>query len=348
MLERSRRLAIYMEGALDNSAGKMGFGILRYSDNPIACVIDSEHAGKNAADVTGIPRRCPIVGDVRAAIEHGAEVFVLGIAPPGGLIPDTWWDVIAQAVAQGLCIVNGLHDLVGPRYPALPPEQWIWDIRIEPAGLVPATGAARALTNRRVLMIGTDMSIGKMTAGLEIHRVARESGIRSEFVATGQIGITITGAGVPLDAVRVDFAGGAIEREVMRASVEEGAELVIVEGQGSLIHPGSTANLPLLRGSAATHLVLCHREGQETLQRNADIPIPPLDCFIRLYEELACACKSFPRPKTAAVCLNTFHISDEEEARLACMAVEQELGIPCVDPVRHGARRVVDALMDSG
>ncbi len=341
VLNRDQKLAIYMEGAVDNSSGKMGHGILRYSPNPITCVIDRHYAGRDMKEVGGSPLSCPIVAGIDEALALGSEVLVLGIAPPGGLIPDDWYPVIAHAVAKGMSIVNGLHDLLGPRYQALPTGQWIWDIRIEPPNLAPGVGAARHLSNRRALMIGTDMSIGKMTAGLEIVRIARERGVRAEFIATGQIGITITGSGVPLDAVRVDFASGAIEREVLNA---KDADLVVVEGQGALIHPGSTANLPLLRGSCPTHLVLCHRAGQHALQRMPDIAIPPLADYIRMYEDLGEACGTFPRPRTRAVCLNTSAVSSDAEALRACETIENELGIPCVDPVRHSADRVVAAL----
>jgi uncharacterized NAD-dependent epimerase/dehydratase family protein len=342
MLRREQKLAIYMEGAVLGFGGKMGFGVLRYSPNPIVCVIDSETAGRDIKEAAGMPNACPIVATVEQALALGAEVLVLGIAPPGGLIPPAWYPVIDQAVQSGFSIINGLHDLVGPRYSDLRDGQWIWDIRVEPEGLMPGTGAAASLTNRRVLLIGTDMSIGKMTAGLEIYRVARERGINAEFVATGQIGITITGSGVPLDAVRVDFSAGAIEREVMN---RKDAELVLIEGQGSLGHPGSTANLPLLRGSMPTHLVLCHRVGQDSLKMLPHVPLAPLGDFIRLYEDVASCCGIFPRPTTIGVALNTGHLASDEEALEACARIERELGLPCVDPVRHGPGRLIDSLM---
>lgn len=341
MLRREQGLAIYMEGAVLGYGGKMGFGVLRYSPNPVVCVVDSETAGRDMQEVAGMPRSCPIVASVDAAVALGAEVFVLGIAPPGGLIPKPWFAVIDRAVELGLSVVNGLHDLLGPRYSDLPRGQWVWDVRVEPTGLKPGTGEARLLSNRRLLLIGTDMAVGKMTAGLEIYRVALERGLKAEFVATGQIGITITGTGVPLDAVRVDFSTGAIEREVMD---RKDAELIIIEGQGSLGHPGSTANLPLLRGCMPTHLVLCHRAGQTTLTTLPQVPIPPLGDFIRLYEDLGSACGTFPTPVTIGVALNTAHLSSDDEAEEACRRIETEVGLPCVDPVRHGPERLVDAI----
>lgn len=341
MLDRNLPLAIFMDGASNQDMGKMGFGVLRYSPNPIACVIDSESSMSRMSDYKPISRDAPIVSTIDQALALGAKVLVLGIAPSGGLIPPEWWPVMNEAVAKGMSLVNGLHDLVGPKFSDLPAGQFIWDVRVEPAGIGVGTGAAAKLKNRRVLMIGTDMAIGKMTAGLEIFRSAKEQGIKAEFVATGQIGITITGRGVPLDAVRLDYACGAVESEVM---AYEEAELIIVEGQGALLHPGSSANLPLLRGSCPTHLILCHRAGQTTLSRLPDVPIPPLAEYIALYEDLAAACGAFPRPTTVGVSLNTAHLGDIE-AYAATAQIAGELGVPCVDPVRHGTQALLDAIL---
>lgn len=341
MLRRDQKLALYLEGNLAGENAKMGIGILRYSPNQVACVIDSTQAGKDVQDIVLSPRSCPVVATVDEAKAMGADVMVLGIAPPGGLIPAAWYADLDRAVELGMSLVNGLHDLLGLRYPSLPQGQWVWDIRIEPKGLQPGEGRTRHLNNRRVLMIGTDMAIGKMTAGLEINRAARERGIRSEFVATGQIGITIMGTGIPLDAIRVDFASGAVEREVLGFA---DAELVIVEGQGALLHPGSTSTLPLLRGSCATHMVLCHRAGQLGLRRLTEYKLPPMLDYIRLYEDLGETGGAFPRPVCVAIALNTMDF-DDAGALEHCRALEAETGLPCVDPIRHGAERLVDAVM---
>lgn len=342
MIEPGQKIAIYMEGNALSPVGKMGHGVIRYSPNPVVAVIDSTEAGTDMAAIANLPRSVPVVANLREAADLGADVLVLGIAPSGGAIPPEWFAAIDEAVALGMSVVNGLHERLEPRYPNLPAGQWVWDIRQEPGGLQTGTGAAAKLSNKRLLMIGTDMGIGKMTAGLEIVRGARERGLRAEFVATGQIGITLTGRGVPLDAIRLDFASGAIEREVVRCAE---ADLVVIEGQGSLIHPASSANLPLLRGSCPTHLVLCHRAGQETLWRVPEVKIPPLLDVIRLYEEVASACDTFPRPKTVGISLNTFHLTSDEEALAACNKIEEETGLPCVDPVRHGVHRFIDALV---
>jgi uncharacterized NAD-dependent epimerase/dehydratase family protein len=341
-LEPHHELALYMEGAFENGTGKMGLGVLRYSSNPIACVIDSRHVGEDLAALTGIPCSAPIVASVPEAIALGADVLVLGIAPPGGLIPAAWTPALDQAIAGGLSLLNGLHDLLGPRYPSLGPDQWIWDVRIEPPGLVPGTGAARTLANTRILTIGTDMAIGKMTAGLELYRALLTAGQTAAFVATGQIGITLTGRGVPLDAIRLDFASGSIEREVMAAAA---ADYVIIEGQGSLLHPASTATLPLLRGSMPTHLLMCHRARMTHLSRVPWVAVPPLQDFFGLYQDLAAAQGGFPRPVPLGICLNTSGLTDSE-ARAELDQLEQETALPCVDPVRFGVQPLVAALVE--
>lgn len=341
MLTKQHKLALYMEGHLGGMYGKMGNGILRYSPNPIVAIIDSTAVGKSVSELTGIASDVPIVSTVDQAKKLGAEVLVLAIAPSGGAMPTEWYSALDEAVEKGLSLVNGLHDLLTPRYPVLRQGQFVWDIRVEPPGLEIGRGLAAELPNKRVLMIGTDMAIGKMTAGLEIYKLALDQGVKASFVATGQIGITLTGAGVPLDAIRVDYASGAIEREVMHA---KDSELVIIEGQGSLINPSSTANMALLRGSCPTHLVLCHKAGMETLQKFPQIKIPPLADFLMLYEDLATACGVFARPKTAGVCLNTSHLS-ASDAKAACEHLEEELGIPVADPVRAAPERILEAIL---
>ena len=340
MLDKSRPVALFLEGYLGRPECKMAIGILRFCPNPVVCAVDSAHAGRRISDFWKLPRDCPVLGSVEEARAAGAEVLVLGTAPSGGRIPDSDYPHLDRAVALGFSLVNGLHDKLAARYGSLAPGQWIWDIRTEPEGIGVAQGSAAQLCNRRVLMVGTDMSIGKMTAGLELYKEAQRRGTRAEFIATGQIGIVIMGRGVPLDAVKIDYACGAMENAVMDAA---SADLIIVEGQGSLVHPGSAATLPLLRGSCPTDLVLCHRARQTTLSRLPAIRIPPLAALIRLYQDLAEAAGAFPRPRALGIALNTSQL-EEAEARREIAQTAALTGLPVTDPVRYGAAIWADAL----
>lgn len=331
-----------MEGAVGDPTGKMGYGLLRYRPEQIVAVIDSTKAGQALPDLVGIPHAAPIVDSVAAAMKLGADVLILGIAPSGGKLPVEWLLELDSAVERGMCLVNGLHDKLAGRYPELEPGQFVWDIRTEPDGIGVGTAKAAQLSAKRILMVGTDMAVGKMTAGLELQRAALERGIDTRFVATGQIGITITGKGVPLDAIRLDYACGAVEAAVMG---EADGEWIIVEGQGAINHPGSTATLPLLRGSCPTHLILCCRAGQDHLLKLPNIPIPPLTDLIRLYEDLAAACGTFPRPKTVGIAVNTSQLPEDAALR-ALQTTQADTGLPTTDPVRFGCVPWLDTIAE--
>ena len=341
MLNANHSLVVHFDDQIARRNGKMGHGVLRFTANPVVGCIDRNHHGANSRDVLGFGPDCPVVEDVAQALSLGAEVLVLGMAPSGGRLPPHMFEEVDRAVDGGLSIANGLHEQLADRYLKLRPGQWIWDIRKEPEGLSIASAQAASLDNRRLLTVGTDMAIGKMTAGIEIWREAQRRGVHAEFLATGQIGIFVSGRGIALDAIRVDYACGAVERMVLDAA---GADLQVIEGQGSILHPGSTSTLPLLRGSCPTHLLLCHRAGSDRLEDH-DVPVPPLADLMALYEDMASACGAFPRPKTIGVALNTSSLN-EGDAQNALQALSTEIGLPVVDPLRFGVTPLVDALLD--
>jgi uncharacterized NAD-dependent epimerase/dehydratase family protein len=342
MLKPEQTLAIFMEENLGESEGKMGYGVMRYSPNSVTCVIDSRHAGKQVNDVVDMPRNCPVVANVEEARKLGAEVLVLGIAPTGGLLPEPWLAELEKALSLGMSLANGLHDDLNAKFGhLLNDDQWIWDIR-HPGETPPITSAdAAQLNNKRVLLIGTDMAIGKMTAGLEVYRWVRDQGHSTAFLATGQIGITITGRGIPLDGIKIDHAVNAVSTLVSSASKED---IVFIEGQGSLLHPRSSATLALMRGACPTHLILCHRAGMEYLDQFPEFKVPPLKEFIKLNEDLASACGTFSKPKTIGIALKTAHLSDED-ARAAITDLEDETGLPVDDVVRYGAEKIGQQLL---
>jgi uncharacterized NAD-dependent epimerase/dehydratase family protein len=185
------------------------------------------------------------------------------------------------------------------------------------------------------------MSVGKMSTSIELHRVAAEKGLKSQFLATGQGGIMIAGKGVPLDAVRVDYAAGAIEALVLESA--ENNDILFIEGQGSLLHPGSTATLPLMRGSQPTGLILVHRAGQIHIKDLPDILIPPLTEVIKLYEMTASAGGSFGEVKVKGISLNTFHLSPEAAVK-AIETVQEETGLFCTDVVRFGGQGLLSVI----
>ena len=270
--------------------------------------------------------------------------MILGIAPSGGKIPSDWLHIIELALNAGLCIINGLHDTLGDRYNHKIKDikkQWIWDVRIPNISPKIASAKAAELSNKRVLMIGTDMACGKMTAGLEIYKWAKNNDINTGFIATGQIGVTLMGQGIPLDAIKVDHACGAVEQIVLK---NRDKSLLIVEGQGSLLHPGSSASLPLIRGSCPTDMILCHRADKVTLRNLEKIKIPKLKDFIDLNESLASACGTYGTPKVIGIALNTSKLSKSDSLNYI-VNLEKQTGLPVTDVIRFGVEKIVRQLL---
>jgi uncharacterized NAD-dependent epimerase/dehydratase family protein len=345
-LTANHRVAILLHEGIRGSNGKTGLTLLRYGEATVVAVIDNQCAGESLSQLTGIPCNAPIVDSVASALAYQPDVLAIGIAPSGGVLPDALRQEVKQAVAAGLSVFNGLHTPMAsdPELQTLLKDgQIVWDIRQEPTGLSVGSAKARSLLCRRILTVGTDMAIGKMSTSLELNRAAQHRGIRSKFLATGQAGLMIAGDGIPLDAIRVDFAAGAVEQLVMRSGNDY--ELLIVEGQGSLLHPGSTATLPLIRGTQPTGLILVHRAGQIHIRQHEHVPIPPLPEVIRLYETVARAGGAFASVPVIAIALNTGHL-DAEAAQKAIEQVKTETGLPCTDAVRFGADILLDAVLN--
>ena len=372
MLSAEAPVVLLLHGGLDNLSGKTGLAMLRYRPGPILAVIDPAHAGAALETVTGIARPVPVLASLREALPlrpaSGAPpVAVVGLAPSGGRLPPALRADLLVALAAGWSAASGLHTRLSddPELAASCRDgAWIWDLRQEPADLPVASGRAAALPCRRLLAVGTDMAVGKMSACLELQAAARRRGLDARFIGTGQAGLLISGQGVPLDAVRVDYAAGAVEQAVLAAAAPADAAgsrhaagpagpdtWLLVEGQGSLCHPGSTATLPLLRGSQPTDLLLVHRAGQTSIRNHAEVAIPPLHEVIDAVEGLAAlgrpaaaASAPTPAPRVRAIALNTAHL-DEESARQALADTAPSTGLPCGDPVRQGGEGLWQVLL---
>ena len=336
---RPRRLLILAEGRSgDPHFGKTARGVIRYRPQDVVAVLDSEN---DATEHEGFP----LVHTVSDAMQYEPTAALVGVATQGGRFPPAWRELLKDCIANGLDVESGLHEFISddPELASLAALHGVElrDLRKPPPGLNVPTGANLTHGAKVALMVGSDCAIGKMTVALELDAEAKRRGIASEFVPTGQTGIAIAGWGISVDAVVSDFVAGAAERLVLEG-VERGGELVLVEGQGSLLHPAySGVTLGLLHGSAPHVYVLCHLAGQQFVDEDERFPMPSLTSLVELHERMSL----LARPaRVAAVALNTRLLGDAE-ARAAVAAAEGETGLPADDPVRFGAGRLLDALV---
>src|SRR5438552_4198703 len=344
------RVAILAEGQLARQTAKTAIGVVRYAPYPVVAVIDSTRAGTDAADAIGVGKGIPVVATVDEALARGATVVLIGTAAPGGRIADAYRPHLRHALESGATVWNGLHErvLADPllRAAAEPGGGRVWELREPPADLVIGGHRERRAGARVVLTVGSDAAVGKMTVALELVRALARAGKRAAFVATGQTGIAIAGKGIAVDAVGSDFIAGAAERMVCDAA--ESADWVLVEGQGSLTHPGfSGVTLGLLHGSAPDALILCHDASRTEVKGFPGLPLKPLRDLVSLYESAATWSRpAGTRVPVVCVALNTSQLDDAAATR-AIDAAARETGLPAADPVRDqsGADRLARAVL---
>ena len=327
---------LFLGDAPDQLAAKVAQGIKDW--RPENAVAQFRMAGCNAdlglADMT--------LDQAKAA---GAKTLVIGVANRGGVISAAWKEVLVAALDAGFDIASGLHNLLRDEHDlvavANAQGRRLFDVRVPTEEYPIANGVPR--TGKRMLAVGTDCSVGKMYTALAVDAEMRARGMKSTIRATGQTGILITGGGVPLDAVIADFMAGSIEH---LSPDNDPDHWDIIEGQGSLFHVSySGVTLALIHGGQPDALVLCHEPTRDHMRGLPGYQLPSMVAVRDLALSLAKVAN--PACQVVGISVNTQHLS-EAEAKTYLATVESELGLPAVDPFRHGAERLVDALAAMG
>ena len=338
-----RRFLILAEGSFGPLTSKTANACIRYCESEVVAVLDSTCAGRHANSVLGFGGTIPVVASFAESLVYEPKALLIGIAPAGGQFPDAWRTIVCDALRAGLDLWSGLHTMLGndAEFASLARASGatIRDLRRAPADLDISAGRLRDVEATIVLTVGTDCNIGKMTTQLQVRDAVKRLGHRVNFAATGQTGILIEGRGISVDAVIADFIGGAAERLTLEEATDAG--IVLVEGQGSLIHPAySGVTLGLMHGALPHAMVLCAQPSRTTIHRYPWVPIPPMRDVIRIYE----TAMEFLRPSPViAIALNTFDLTDHD-ARAAIAQVQRETRLPATDPVRYDAAPIAEAI----
>jgi uncharacterized NAD-dependent epimerase/dehydratase family protein len=274
---------------------------------------------------------------IENAVAAGVGSLVIGVAPVGGTVPAPWWDVMIAAAAAGLDIVSGLHirlrDNIELASAAQASGARLVDVRVPPAGLPVANGRKRS--GKRLLTVGTDCVVGKKFTALALTSAMRSAGLQATFRASGQTGIIIAGQGIPIDAVVSDFVSGAAE---CLSPDNDEEHWDVIEGQGSLLHPGYAAvSLGLLHGSQPDAIVVCHDAARKAVSGWEHYPVPTIQECIEL--NLMLGRRTNPAIRCVGVSVNTSSLSARERLRYLS-DLEQSTGLACFDPLLDGCSQV--------
>ena len=318
----------------DQTYAKTGLGIVQWRRDRVAGQLRFE-----GCDVDlGVPDMT-----VEQAAAKGVRSLVIGVAPVGGSIPDRWWAVIEQAVEAGLDVVSGLHVKLNDRPALVSAAQGkgvrLVDVRTPPRNLPVGTGHKRS--GRRLLTVGTDCAIGKKYTALAMHQAMRDRNMPATFRATGQTGIMIAGEGVPIDAVIADFISGAAE---LLSPDNDQHHWDIIEGQGSLFHPGySGVSLGLLHGSQPDAFVVCHDATRAVVSGWEHYPLPSLSECIQLH--VRAGQRTNPRIRCVGISVNTSQLPPNDR-RAYLDGLQETHDLPCVDPLIDGCAAIVQRVRD--
>jgi uncharacterized NAD-dependent epimerase/dehydratase family protein len=332
-LHTLRKPYLLLVGDMQNPRNaKTAFGLRDWA--PADCV-GQVRFNKQAVDL-GLPELTP-----KQAGALGVRTMIIGIAPPGGQLPESWYGCILEALNSGLDVAAGLHQRLSaiPEIAACAAKagRRLHDVRHSDGSYSVGSGLPRA--GRRLLTVGTDCALGKKYTALALAKAMRAQGLSADFRATGQTGILISGSGIAVDAVIADFIAGAAES---LSPANNPQHWDIIEGQGSLFHPAyAGVTLGLLHGSQPDALVLCHDPKRSTLSGFPHIPIVALAEAMLVY--LAAARLTNPKARFVGVALNTFGMKDADALRVISETA-QKLALPCVDPIRTGVDPIVEAL----
>jgi uncharacterized NAD-dependent epimerase/dehydratase family protein len=338
----TRRYAIL---ALDRfrTDAKTAHGVIRYGADEVVAVIDPSCAGQRVCDLLPhLESHAPIVATVDEALRFSPTALLIGTAPKGGGLPADWRGAVLEAIAARLEIVSGLHEMLDGdrefRAASRASGTTIWDVR-EPPDVPLFSGNVYAVQAPVLLTVGNDCAVGKMTVSLELVRAAKAAGTKARFVPTGQTGVLIAGWGISVDRVIADFAAGAAEQLVLYAA-SEGADLIVVEGQGAINHPAYAAvTLALMTGCAPDALVLVCDPRRSRIE-SYPTPVLRYRQLVEIHERLLDTVKP---AAVVGIALNTFGLPDDA-AREEIVRAHEETGLPADDVVRFGAEHFYAAI----
>lgn len=345
--------AVLTHGWFSTVNAKTAHGLVRGpSRYRVIGLVDHACAGRDAGEVLdGEPRGIPIFAtlDELIAAVGKPDVCVVGIATPGGVLPEEFRRLLLDAVRRGVGLVNGLHTFVSDdseiagiaavtgaplldlRKPKPRSQLRFW------------SGAIRSVRAPRVAVLGTDCALGKRTTSQVLVAACKDAGLNAALVYTGQTGwLQGMRHGFILDSTVNDFVSGELERAVVDCDRDQSPDVIFLEGQSALRNPSGPCGAELLVSAEARGVILQHAPAREFFEEQEDLGnrIPDLASEITLI--------GLYGARVLAVAVNHEHLpeADREAAR---QKIERDTGVPAFFPLptqARGADRAVAAIRE--
>ena len=343
---------VYCEGAFNTTFGKTAHGLVRYTSRyNITCVIDSEYAGKDSGIVLDkIINNIPVVASLEDALNISSQqnlepaCFVIGIAPDGGTFNAEMLLAVKNAVRVGLNIDSGLHEFLSemPEIVKLAEEHSVAlrDVRktaIETKHFF--TGNIEKVKSFIIAVLGTDSAVGKRTTAQLLVKGFNDIGMSAVMAGTGQTA-WMQGAKyfTIMDSTVNDFVAGGIEHAVYSAWKDLKPDVIVIEGQGSMMNPAYPGGFEILAAGRPDIIILQHAPARKEYDGFPGYPLHSLKKQIKVIEMLS-------NKKVAAVTINHEDLSEKKLAK-KISKIKKKTGLYTVDVLLSGVSELIKELKE--
>jgi len=347
-MEKEKAIVL-THGLLDTVMAKTAHGLLRGSARfEILAVIDYKNVGRDAGEILdGKHRKVPVYTSVNDYFANSNEQpvwCVIGVALPGGKLPDDFRGELKVAVEHNVSIVCGLHTFLSedPEFTKLATEYGVQllDVRKpKPRNELHFwSGEIYTVKKPIIAVLGTDCAIGKRTTCRFIMEMCQQNNIYAEMIYTGQTGwMQGYKHGLIFDSTVNDFISGELEYAVVECARESNPDLILLEGQSALRNPSGPAGSEYLLSANAKGVILHHAPGREFYEGTEEIGIKifSIESEIQLIKMYG--------SEVIAVTLNGEHLT-LEELKSYQDNLQKKLGIPVVLPLEEGVEELLSVI----
>ncbi|MHA7058516.1 DUF1611 domain-containing protein [Aquimarina sp. M1] len=342
---------VYSEGAFNTPNGKTAHGLVRFTNRyRIVGVIDSTYAGQDAGKVLdGKKNGIPIFKNIGSAIRELNDMgmlprtLVIGLAPDGGRLPEQAKETLKKALEMGWNLDSGLHDFLSNDTVltnlAEKNNCRIRDIRKTPSRdkLHFFTGEIENVDCLKLAILGTDSAVGKRTTAWLLVQGFQKAGLKAEMIGTGQTA-WMQGAkySMIMDSCINDFVSGEIEHAVVSAYKKEKPDVIVIEGQGSLMNPAYPGGFEILAAGRPDFIILQHAPNRKDYDGFPGYKLHQLKKQISAIQMIS-------GKKVIAVTINHEGMTTEE-IQPACEKISIETGLPAFDVLANGSNQLVTLL----
>ncbi|KYK21761.1 hypothetical protein AYK24_03120 [Thermoplasmatales archaeon SG8-52-4] len=340
-----KRAIVYSDRFFNSANGKTAHGLVRFSQRfDVTCVVDTTLTEGDAGKILdGVKRNIPLYNNLKKSFDKSeADTFIIGAVSEGGYLPEGYDKAVISALENGLDIVSGLHEFVSDndKFSRLAEKNGciITDVRkIFRDYKRFYTGDIQNVKSKRIAILGTDSAIGKRTIAVMLNQELKKRNKKSDMIYTGQTGwMQGWPHGIVLDAMINDFISGGIEGAILDSWNDLKPDFMIIEGQGSLVHPFFPGGFEILAAGNIDGYILVDAPKRPHLDGFPQYPMPNPERVVKIAELLT-------EKPLFGIGINRENM-EKDDINIARTELKKKFDVPIIEPLSEGVSKIVDFL----